>query len=252
MLAATSFAADFHPIVEAETGYLVGSSGGGKWTKAEVAEHSVKGGEKYQLYSLTKRLGIATGGKPESAGEPCEQTRVVSLKPKREGGVLAIAGEWNALPRVSKSQDTTQREYVTAVREFLSAKGIRNPKVKITQILRIDLEGDGEDEVLISGSNYNMTDDIPSSASAGSYSFVMLRRVVAGKVHTQLVTGDFYPKAKTFNAPAQYSIAAVLDTDGDGKMEVIVRGDYYEGGWITVFRCTPAKVEEVLEVGCGA
>ena len=40
--------------------------------------------------------------------------------------------------------------------------------------------------------------------------------------------------------------------DGAGTMEVIVHGDYYEGGWITVFRCTPAKVVEMLEVGCDA
>ena len=124
--------------------------------------------------------------------------------------------------------------------------------MKITQILRLDLEGDGEDELLISGTNYFSHAGIPSSPSAGSYSFVLLRRVVAGKVRPQWVAGEFYTKTKTFNAPAQYAIAAVLDLDGDGTMEVIVHGDYCEGGWITAFRCTPAKVEEMLEVGCGA
>ncbi len=253
LFAATSFAANFHPIVEAQTGYLLGGVGGGKWIKAETAQRLVKGGEKYLLYSLNERLGTTTGGKPESAEEPCPETLRVAMKPKPANkGVLAIAGDWNALPRVPKSQDVAQPEYVKAVREFLTAKGIRSPKVKITQILRIDLEGDGEDEVLISGTNYFSSAGIPSSASAGSYSFVILRRVIAGKVRTQLLAGDFYTKAKNFNAPPQYAIAAVLDADGDGTMEIIVHGHYYEGGWISVFRCTPTKVEEVLEVGCGA
>ena len=245
---------DPHPIVEVETGFLVGSSGGGKWTAAENAKREVKGGEHYHIYSLTKHLGAAIGGKPKSAGEPCVEVQVIPLKPKPAAGALAIAGNWNALPRIPKSQDVTQPAYVKVVRDFLVSKGIHNPKIKITQILRTDLEGDGEDEVLISGTNYFNKDDdgVPSSAPPGSYSFVIVRRLVAGKVQTQLVAGDFYPTAKTFNAPAQYRIAAVLDADGDGKMEVIVDGGYYEGGWITIFRCTPKKIEQVLEVGCGA
>ena len=153
-LAATSLAADFHPIVEAETGFLLGGAGGGKWTAAAKAQHFVKGGEKYRLYSVAERLGSVTGGKPESAGEPCIETQVVPLRPKPAAGVLAIAGEWNAPPRVPKSQATTQPGYIKAVREFLTSKGLCDPKVKITQILRIDLDGDGEDEVLLNGTNY--------------------------------------------------------------------------------------------------
>lgn len=253
-LAATAFAAEPHPIVEIDTGFLVGGSGRGKWISAEAAKRAIKGGEQYQIYSLTERLGTVTGGKPESAGEPCVEVQVIPFKTKPVKGVLAIAGQWNALSRIPKAESTTQPAYLKAVREFLVAKGIRNPKVKITQILRIDLEGDGEDEVLLSGTNYfNKEDDgVPSSAPQGSYSFVILRRVVEGKVRTQLVAGDFYPKAKVFNAPATYKVAAVLDVDGDGPMEVVVDGGYYEDGWTTIFRCTSKKIEQVLEVGCDA
>ena len=44
-LAASSFAAEFHPIVDVQTGYLVGSTRGGKWTAAESAKRAVKGGK---------------------------------------------------------------------------------------------------------------------------------------------------------------------------------------------------------------
>lgn len=101
-------------------------------------------------------------------------------------------------------------------------------------------------------SNYFQTDDrVPSSAPAGSYSFVLLRRVVDGKLKTRMIAGEFYPKAKTFNAPGRYEIGAVLDLDGDGKLEVIVQAAYYEGDWTTIYRCTPAKIEELLVVACG-
>jgi hypothetical protein len=129
--------------------------------------------------------------------------------------------------------------------------------VKIEKIVRVDLDSDGEEEVLISATNYFSKDDgAPMRSPAGSYSMVILRRVVAGKVETQLVEGEFHPKAYashdgSFNAPNVYKVIAVLDLDGDGKMEVVVASSYYEGGATTIYRCDPKKVEELLSVACG-
>ena len=96
--------------------------------------------------------------------------------------MIAIAAAWNALPRKPKVIDPTQKAYVDAVRDFLKTKGIEQPKVKIDSILRVDLDGDGEEEVLISAANYfGKADRVPMRSPAGSYSMVLLRRVVAGK-----------------------------------------------------------------------
>ena len=141
-----------------------------------------------------------------------------------------------------------------AVHDFLKARGIADPKVRITRILRIDLEGDGEDEVLINATNYfNQRDEAPTQApQRGSYSIVMLRRVSAGKMRTQLIAGEIYSKEDVSNAPNIYKIAAVLDLNGDGKLEVIVHSFYYEGNQTTIYRCEPDKIEPVLSVECGA
>jgi len=250
----TVSAADLHPIIETETGYFFGANENGKWIKPDQAAKSVANETIYQVYGLTKQLGQITAAKPVSAEEPCPDTLMVSLSSKPKDGVIGLAARWNALPRKPTIADTTQSVYVDAVRDFLKARGIADPKVRITRILRIDLEGDGEDEVLINATNYfSQRDEAPIQApKRGSYSIIMLRRVAAGKVQTQLVAGELYSKADASNAPSIYKIAAVLDLKGDGKLEVIVHSFYYEGGETTIYHCEPDKIEPVLSVECGA
>src|SRR6266496_1429780 len=189
-------AAELHPIVEVQSGYLFGAISDGKWIKADETAKLIGDETTYRVYGLTQALGDAKGGKPKAVEDVCTDTLSVSLSPKPEKGVIALAAPWNALPRKPRIADRTQQVYVDAVRDFLKTKGIEQPKVKIDNILRVDLDGDGEDEVLISATNYVSKDDsVPMRSPAGSYSMVLLRRVVAGKVETQLVEGEFHPKA---------------------------------------------------------
>jgi hypothetical protein len=112
---------------------------------------------------------------------------------------------------------------------------------------------DGEYEVLISATNYFQRDkSVPMRSPAGSYSMVLLRRVVAGKAEMQLIDGEFYPKATDYNAPNAYKVIGVLGLDGDGKLEVVVASRYYEGEATTIYRCDLKKVEALLSVSCGA
>ena len=257
-------AADLRPIIEVETGYFFGASEKGNWVKADKAAKSVGKKTTYQVYGLTKQVGQITAGKPKSVEEPCPDTLTVSLSSKPKDGVIGLAATWNALPRKPIIADTTQSVYADAVRDFLKSHGINDPKVRITRILRVDLEGDGEAEVLISATNYftgdksNVHPAAPFSEApihapqGGSYSIVILRRVIEGNVQTKLVAGEVYAKPDESVAPNVYNLAAVLDLNGDGKLEVIVHSFYYEGGQTTIYRCEPDKIEPVLSVECGA
>jgi hypothetical protein len=48
-----------------------------------------------------------------------------------------------------------------------------------------------------------------------------------------------------------YQATAVLDLNGDGKLEVIVHPFYYESGQTTIYGCELDKIEAVLSVECG-
>src|SRR6266404_6651948 len=107
--AGASLAADLHPIVEVQSGYLFGAVSDGKWVKGDETAKLIGDETTYRVYGLTQALGEAKGDKPKSEGAPCEETLTVSLSPKPEKGVIAIAAPWNALPRKPQVTDPTQK-----------------------------------------------------------------------------------------------------------------------------------------------
>ena len=143
------------------------------------------------------------------------------------------------------------------MRDLLRARGLSNPKISIDQIYRIDLEGDRVAEVLISASYFSdatepqAADGPGPDAAAGDYSILFMRKVVRGKVETVVLAEDVYKESAEFIAPSQYRIRGVVDINGDGKMEVLMYGRYYEGHWTSVFQINGTQFKEVLSCGCG-
>jgi len=253
MLSSSAKSADLPTFVDLPSGLIIGAHAGGKWLSSEQAGKALGPGRKYRLFTLTGKTGDAVGGKAAPNAEVCPDVWEQTLQPATEKSAIALAVPWNPMPRTAKASDKTQELYVKAARDFLVGKGIAKPVVKITQLLRIDLDGDNDDEVLLSATHYPGEEgESPSQAEAGNYSFVLLRRVVDGMVQTKLVDGEFYPKASGSQTPYRYEVSGLLDLDGDGRLEIIIYSAYYEGATVTVWRFGEGKLHKVLEIGCGA
>lgn len=240
------------------TGCLLGGALNKSFIKAEDATGKINGGETYKIYSLKGRLGVATGGRPASIGIPCEDVMALSTRPSYENKeVIALSGNWPGMPRVPVAVSASNNTYKTAVRDLLTARGLTNPKVMIDQIYRIDLEGDGVMEALVSASYFKngyapQPGGGPSpDAAAGDYSILFMRKVIRGVVQTAVLEENVYKNDAEFIAPNQFRIRGVVDINGDGKMEVLVYGAYYEGHWTSVYEINGIQFKEVLACGCG-
>ena len=245
--------------------YLIGGTRNGKWLKeADVLTNIGKptkfiGFDSFiktkpsEIYGTFDMLGCGANyfyfGK--TAKIPENVFGDDSLKP-----ILAIGAnaKWNPLPRVPKKLDQTNKTYQKIALDFLRTKGMKTTNVKLERVVSIDLEGDGTDEIFIEATNYkDKNGEIGGTARAGNYSFVLMRKIVGGKPKNFLVEGEFNPKKpKIEDYISEFDLSAFADLNGDGKMELILKGLYSYGGQSTeIYESNKNNLKEVLSVECG-
>ena len=238
-----------HLLVDASEAMLFGAASGGRWRPAASAAPLTQEGMKYGLYTLTRRLGESRGEKAKPPSNSCSNPSVNIVDvPQLDADVIAVSANWNALPRTPSVHSTQQRAYRNLVAQWLRAQGIADPLVKITQIVRIDLEGDNTDEVLIAA---NLLRGTGRSARPGDYSVVLLRKIAKGEVQSIPLVEEYYFTGCIGKcAPAAHRVAALLDVSGDGVMEVVLAWRNYERRGKTVYQIERGEVRNVLSWVC--
>jgi hypothetical protein len=232
----------------------LGSFNGRLWSDALKTMPLVKKGETFRLYSLTGPVGTGVVSEIVPPEYPCDDIVGVNISPLPAGedDIIGVNGAWNAQPRLPKIQSTGQQEYRTIVSNYVKAAGIRRPTVTIFQLLRVDLDGDGTEEVLISA---NSSEKPSIYMSRGDFSLVLLRRVVQGKAQTVPIVSEV--ELKTHEDPFQTgswhhkeTVAAILDINGDGVMEVITTYQSVYDGGKSVYDVKGRKPKMVIWWGC--
>lgn len=241
------------PIVELKFRGLMGGVQNGKWLPPSRIRQRLKAESEFVLVG---RNGVEEGGvtlgKKGEQEDVCQDFTRFEFELQQDHGVAIGSGaKWNPVPRTPKAIDLNNATYKTAVASFLKKKGIAKTAIKLTEAFRVDLEGDGVEEVVLAATYYKK--GLGASAAVGDYSLVLLRKA-AGKVVTDhLLAGDFILKKVDFGAPNEHHISAIADLNGDGKMEVVLYGFYYEGDFASAYEMRggkPTMIKE-FEIGCG-
>ncbi len=241
------------PIVELTYRGLMGGVQNGKWIAPAQVARAMKPETEFVLvnWNGVEEGGVAMGKKGEKE-DVCQDFTRMTLELEQDHGVAIGSGlKWNPVPRLPKAIDANSAAYKTVVTNFLRKKGIVKPVIRIKEAFRVDLEGDGVEEVVLSATFYKK--GLSSDAAVGDYSFVIVRKSVGKIVTDHLLQGDFILKKVGFGAPTENHVSAIADLNGDGKMEIVLSGSYYEGDFAGAFEMKngkPVKITE-FEIGCG-
>lgn len=240
------------PLIVAGFGAL-GWWDGSDWIMAEdFGALPVVGGEDYQIARIGLQA-ITTAGAQTLVCDPIgiigvevDNAELLGEWPGPYG--VAISAPWELQPHLfeSLSDDGT---YAGFASELLSNRGLDVTSPVIKQLFRADLEGDGVNEVIVVAEDVNpglLLDE-------GDYSIAFLRRAVQGEVQTAILGATVVgPGDDQFGA--SYTIGAVADLSGDGKMEIVLDSAFFEGLSVGVVEYVNDDLGTVtqLEVGCGS
>jgi hypothetical protein len=188
---------------------------------------------------------IASGPYQSLAGEKFE---VDVNKPDVEGDVHLIpttfpdgigisfsATSWSAQPRPARSQgnpealrDARFDIYREEASRLAKELGGANVMPVLSSVVRVDLDGDGTDEVLVAASyiRYDPPQQGPDPATVGSFSIAYVRHVV-GNAATSSVLSAVVAKGSPRIVP-DLVIEGAADLNGDGVMEVLGYGGIWE------------------------
>ncbi len=175
-------------------------------------------------------------------------------------GAGATGLDWELFPRFAVPVVASD-EHRGAIEEALIADGLDSPDVSVREALRVDLEGDGVDEVIIEAT----LGGEPFFASAvGDYSIVLLRQVDAEGVVANIplaVISTSQAEADeagiddlVTDLPAvfkvHHSVTDVVDLNGDGVFEIVLATQGDHSFWLSVFDPVVGFGSPVLESGC--
>ncbi|HET6954054.1 MAG TPA: VCBS repeat-containing protein [Acidimicrobiales bacterium] len=238
------------PIVYHET--VLGTWSGSAWVPWD-GRTTPPGGLEYRLVQLDQPVGTAVGTViPDlCVGVGFVEAGVdvgIDDDPGRYGAV-AVAGVGEPRPRPVDVLDPSDPAYRDAASEVLAGLGVTDPDPGVRQVVRGDLDGDGETEVLVTARR----GDDPDALSGGDHAIVFLRQVVDGVVETTVI-GSSVPWPQDAPPIWRYEVTAIADLNGDGRMEVVIEAeDSYPGGTaVAVHELQPdGTMPEVLSGGCG-
>lgn len=247
-----------YPLLDGEGGWVLGGWSKGKWVSWEDILWQVPGDLRFHRYALDKPFDAFTVKKrdlPTKADIEVENEDHggcgVRVNIGKEFSGVALAAEWNAMPRIPKVQHISQPVYRKEIERILTEHGYTKiPTFIVQQIIRVDFDGDGKDEVFLTADSID-DDDAPVQPPPGRFRIVVVRKIIDGQVRTIIPLAKMNPSAEIEEDIQQnYRIIGILDVDGDDVQELIVsEQDNIPARTVHVFKYAMEQFWEVMMGG---
>jgi len=241
-------------------GMALGWWDGTRWVQVDAETVlPVVGGEDYQV-ALLGSQAILEGGPPQNTGcdvvlpdapmpgiQFDDGNALYTIVDDGQGGErfvsgVAISAPWNLRPRpVTDGETHPDLEALAA--GLLAERGYTADAVNLVQAVDADLDGDGTIETLVVAEQTELANDMSDVYS-------LLFAVSPAWDEAVVVVESVIPADDT-GFPASFRVSAVADLSGDGRMELVVDGQAWENGWVTVHELTQAGFEHRIGAGCG-
>jgi hypothetical protein len=222
---------DFSPIVygkkfDADTLFLLlGGVQGETWLTADQAAAQVVGAGEYDIHTFAKGSYQVYGYAPEFS--PTSQEYFLDTDVTlNEFGMIGVVHGWPIRQVIAQELPSENEDYQKVVLDRLRQEGISAPEMGVMHIFRVDLEGDGVDEIFISATHL---DESRHTTRSGDYSIVLMRKVVGNAAVTLPIAGDVYHSQELeITYPRTYSLANFIDLNRDGVLEVVIDFQQWE------------------------
>lgn len=227
----------------------LGGWDGTAWVQLDEGWEPTPAGRTYQTLTAAGAVAEATSVSVPGTCPVGDEPYLEIPLPQDDvaGAGIAVAGVADPRPRPVEQLDPAADTYRAAAVEAVTQLDLDDPAPEVRQVVRVDLDGDGTDEVLVAARRQTVG---LIGAPPGEYGVLFLRRVVDGEVTTTIIDSG----VSTVESPIleDYGIGAVADLNGDGRMELVVNVRYYEGSETTVYEMgAGGAMAQVLTNWCG-